>query len=229
MSTRGQIILGIIGVVIVAVLAYFLTWNMGLGEYRDGEEGAPIEGDLADMTPGERLCAAQSTTDSITRRVFSRAREATEGDAALLTRLERGTVARMERPRLIRFDDGLEEARCEGRLVLELPRGAEPAFSNSRRLSAQLVYYAEPSRDGGTASRMDGVDGLISQLATADLTRRPEEPEFPAKPHDGEGDEGTDVDPGADGEPGLDDRPAPPVDPDNPPEDLLPPAMNEDS
>lgn len=232
MSTRGQILLGVLGVLIVAVLAYFLTWNMGLGEYQAGEEGAPIEGDLATMTPGQRLCASQSTTESIKRRIFNRAREATDGDAALLTRLETGTVARMERPRLVRFDDGLEEARCEGQLVLELPRGAEPAFSNSRRLTVNLIYYAEPSTSGTTVSRMDGADGLIGRLAAADLTVRPREDDFPPKPEPTDGD---DVDgPGKEDpppdEPDLgDEPPLPPPDPDNPPEDILPPDMQNDA
>lgn len=230
MPTRNQIILGLFGILIVAVIAWLATRSMGLGEYQAGEEGAPIAGDLADMTPGERLCAAQTTTDSIKSRIFNRAREAADGDTALLTRLETGTVARMERPRLVRFDDGLEEARCEGQLVLELPRGAEPAFSNNRRLTVNLVYYAEPSANGSTVSRMDGADGLIGRLATADLTARPPEDDFSLKPESMEGDDDgptRDKDEDPPEEPDLEDEPPlPPPDSDNPPEDLLPPAMD---
>jgi hypothetical protein len=168
-------VLGLLGIVGAAVLAYYGTLEMGLGEYNTGQDLEPIEGDLADMTPGQRLCASQTTIDSIRRRIFTRARAATEQDGAELTRLENGTVARMEEPRLLDFDEGVEQARCEGRLILELPRGTEPAFNNSRRLAASLDYIAQPAPDGsGSIYRIAGADGIIDRLANADLlTRRP--------------------------------------------------------
>lgn len=230
MSKRLKWILGLLGVVAVAGLAYVGSMQLGLADYR--YEAAPdsetAEGDLAGMSAGERLCAAQSTIDSIRQRIFARARTASSDDGALLTRLEGGTLARMEEPRLIDFDEGLEQARCEGRLILELPRGTEPAFNYSRRLNASLEYIAEPAADGrGRVHRMNGADDLIDRLADADLvTRR-------ADPADKEDAEGGMEESGKDElAPGDAERDADNPDEDgddlNPPEELLPPVMQED-
>lgn len=229
MSTRLKWILGILGIVAAAALGYVGTMQLGLDEYQSGEpESSGSDGDLADMSPGERLCASQNTTDSIRRRIFARARTASSDDGALLSRLESGTVARMENPRLIDFDEGLEQARCEGRLILELPRGTEPAFNYSRRLNASLEYIAQPAPDGrGTIYRMSGADDLIDRLADADLVTRRADSDLEDKPEDiltdGDKDEfDPEFDEPAPGDPGFEDSDLPP------PEDLLPPVMQED-
>ncbi|QLC24048.1 hypothetical protein HFP57_02700 [Parasphingopyxis algicola] len=233
MSTRLKWVLGILGIFAAAALGYVGTMQLGLGEYQRGEsESSNSDGDLADMTPGERLCASQTTTDSIRRRIFARARTASSDDGALLSRLEGGTVARMENPRLIDFDEGLEQARCEGRLILELPRGTEPAFNYSRRLNASLEYIAQPAPDGrGTIYRMSGADDLIDRLADADLVTRRTDPDADDKPLDISMESDKDefdpefypeFDEPAPGDPGFQDSDAPP------PEDLLPPVMQED-
>ena len=227
MSTRLKWIFGILGVLVVACLAYLGSLQLGLADYYEDEasESEFAEGDLAEMSIGERLCAAQSTIDSIRQRVFARARTASSDDGALLARLEGGTIARMEEPRLIDFDEGLEQARCEGRLILELPRGTEPAFNYSRRLNATLEYIAEPTANGrGRVYRMSGADDLIDRLADADLVTQRTDPADEEKPEDGLTEDGKD-----EFEPGFD-EPAPddsdPEDDDvEEPEDLLPPAM----
>ncbi|MEM8695264.1 MAG: hypothetical protein AAGE05_04495 [Pseudomonadota bacterium] len=233
MSTRLKWVLGILGIFAAAGLGYFGTMQLGLGAYEAPETGPQnVDGDLADMTPGERLCASQTTTDSIRRRIFARARTASSDDGALLTRLESGTVARMENPRMLDFDEGLEQARCEGRLILELPRGTEPAFNYSRRLNASLEYIAQPAPDGrGTVYRMSGADDLIDRLAEADLITRRPDPDFEEKPEDilmePDKDEfDPEFEPGFDepapGDPSFED-----MDP-SPPENLLPPGMQEE-
>ncbi|WP_299328179.1 hypothetical protein [Parasphingopyxis sp.] len=234
MSTGLKWVLGLLGVVAAAALGYWGTMELGLGEIDDGmPEASSGSDDLADMTPGEILCSSQSTTDSIRERIFARARTASSDDGELLTRLEGGTVARMENPRLLDFDEGLEQARCEGRLILELPRGTEPAFNYSRRLNASLEYIAQPAPDGrGTIYRMNGADDLIDRLADADLVTQRTDPDM-EKPEDdifeGEKDE---FEPGFDepapGDPGFEDADLPPPagpDEDGEPEDLLPPDM----
>ncbi|MBC2777976.1 hypothetical protein [Parasphingopyxis marina] len=176
MSRKAHWILGILGVVIVATAAYFAAMSMGLGDYDGGiDEAAPESAtdDLAAMSPGERLCSAQSTVDSIRQRIFSRARTTREDDGEMLSRLETGTVARIEGAHLVNFNESTEEARCEGRLVLELPRGTEPAFNYSRRLTAELDFVAQPTVGGrGMVSRMTGADMIIDRLADADLVAR---------------------------------------------------------
>lgn len=236
MSRRTQIIFGLLGIILVAGIAYVASMQMGLGDIAGDAPAADSEDsdtDLADMTPGERLCSLQTTVDDIRRRIFERARATTDGDAAAISRLETGTIARIEEPRLIDYDDGLERAECEGRLILELPRGTEPAFNYNRRLTANLTYVAEPGINGqGRAARMSGADGLIDRLAGADLVGRRDEPDFDDfdefEDEDGSGEKPEDLLP----EPGFDtpNRPArPPRDSGEEPEDILPPAMQEDS
>ncbi len=228
MSIRKQIFFGLMGIVIVALLAYFGAGALGLDDFEAGNDAALEEGDLADMTPGQRLCASQVTVDAIRARVFERAREATDGDPALLTRLETGTIARMQDAQLVRFDDGLDQARCDGRLVLELPRGSEPAFSNSRRLMVSMSYLAQPASgsSGSAVARLEGVDDLIRTLASADLVTHPHS-EIEPKPEDGFDDFGKDefepeFDEPVPGDPGFEEANPPP------PENLLPDAMQED-
>lgn len=232
MSLRLKLVLGFLGIIGAAVIGYFGTMELGLNQIEtpdvtsDDDDG---ETDLADMTPGERLCADQTTTDSIRQRIFARARTASSDDGALLSRLETGTVARMENPRLLDFDEGLEQARCEGRLVLELPRGTEPAFNYSRRLNASLQYIAQPASDGrGRIYRMSGADDMIDRLAEADLITRRDEQDFEEKPLDITiGDDKDEVEPGFDepapGDPGFEDSDLPD------PENLLPPGMEEEA
>lgn len=239
MLTRVKWILGILGVFAAAGLAYFGTQRLGLADYRQDEatDSGAADGDLAEMSPGERLCASQNTIDSIRQRVFARARTASTDDGALLTRLEGGTVARMEGPRLLDFDEGLEQARCEGRLILELPRGTEPAFNYSRRLNASLEYIAEPAADGrGRIYRMSGADDLIDRLADADLITRRSDPDVEEKPEDILPEfEKEEFDPDFD-EPVPDDsgfEEEPQADPDGDtgqsPENLLPPEMTDEN
>lgn len=222
MSTRLKWIFGILGVLVVASLAYLGSMQLGLADYQRDEASGPgdADGDLAEMSAGERLCSAQSTIDSIRQRIFARARTASSDDGALLIRLEGGTIARMEEPRLIDFDEGLEQARCEGRLILELPRGTEPAFNYSRRLNASLEYIAEPAADGrGRIYRMSGADDMIDRLAEADLVTRHTDPADAEKPEENLPEAGKDeFEPGP-GDPDLDEDGA------DAPEDLLPPAM----
>ena len=229
MSTRLKWILGILGVVAVAGLAYVGSMQLGLADYQQDEisDSDSADGDLAEMSAGERLCASQSTIDSIRQRIFARARTASSDNGALLTRLEDGTLARMEEPRMIDFDEGLEQARCEGRLILELPRGTEPAFNYSRRLNASLEYIAEPAADGrGRVYRMSGADDLIDRLADADLVTRRTDPADELEAEDGTDENGKDeFEPGYDepapGDPGFEDSDI------QPPAELLPPAMQE--
>jgi hypothetical protein len=224
-SKRTQWIFGIFGVVVVAVLAYFGTVRMGLGHYElpEAEETDGTGEDFAGMSPGERLCTAQSTVDSIRQRIFSRAMAARMDDGELLSRLEAGTVARMENARLVDFDEGTEEARCEGRLVLDLPRGTEPAFNYSRRLTADLDFVAQPMVGGrGTVARMSGADVLIDRLADADLVTRGESQEDELRFPDREKEE---FDPDIP-EPDYYEPEAPDTVPDSDlPENILPPDM----
>jgi len=237
--TRLKWVLAILGIIAAAGLAYWGSMQFGLADYQ--QEGASdsgaADGDLAEMSPGERLCASQATIDSIRQRVFARARTASSDDGALLTRLEGGTVARMEEPRLLDFDEGLEQARCEGRLILELPRGTEPAFNYSRRLNASLQYIAEPAADGrGRVYRMSGADDLIDRLADADLVTRRTDPADEVKPEDilpefdkDEFEPDFDERVSDDSESGEEPQIDPDADEEGTPENLLPPGMEDEN
>lgn len=226
MSRKAHWILGILGVVVVATAAYFGAMSMGLGEYDSAVDENASEAatdDLAAMSPGERLCSSQSTVDSIRQRIFSRARTAREDDGEMLSRLEAGTVARIEGAHLVNFNESTEEARCEGRLVLELPRGTEPAFNYSRRLTAELDFVAQPMTGGrGMVSRMNGADMIIDRLADADLIARADSQEDELRFPDREKDE---FDPELPDPEYFEPDPRVPAPEGDTPENLLPPDM----
>lgn len=213
MSQRTQWLLGILGVIVVAALSYFASMSLGLGDF-GAEESAPAETTERDSASDEearalRLCNAQSTVDSIRQTVFERARAAAEGETAVLVRLEADSLARIEDPRLEGYDREYSEARCTGRFVIQTPPGTEPAFGNSRRLTATLDYVVQSGAGRReTVYRLTGINGIVDELANADLTPRRPEPD--GKPRDG-GDDGYD--------PGVDDGPT----------NLLPPDMGGDS
>lgn len=126
----------------------------------------------AAMERGRALCSDQRTVDELKRVVFTRAIEnADRGDEAL-TILEANSVARMEEPVLTRYDRRLERAECEGRMVIELPRGLERLFDDQRRLREEVVYTAQPAADGsGLVYTIAEAGDTIDALAAADLDR----------------------------------------------------------
>ena len=83
----------------------------------------------------------------------------------------------MEEPVVKSRDEGLNVTVCTGRMVIDLPPGAEDAFNGERRLVAQVEYAAQAAADGsGLVYQLSGAEPIIYRLAAIDLktnARRP--------------------------------------------------------
>lgn len=227
MSRRAKWIWGIGGVVATALLAWIATSMLGLADV--GGSDSEVTADIAqvDEEPSAVLCSSQATTDAIGARVFAAARQASQ-DPEALRRLESDSLIRLDRPELVSYNDSQDIAECSARLVIELPRGTEPAFAYSRRLRAEIEYVVRGG--SGAIDRLRRADMVITDLSAADLSVR--EREFDDEYSDEEDPIGALIE-DIEGEP--EDRPAqpaqrprqaPPAEGD--PVDLLPPAMEGD-
>ena len=218
MSPKAKWILGVGGVVAVAILAWIFTAQLGLSDMGGNDEAiAPSEeAQTSVVDPGVRRCASQATVDAIRDRIFDRARQGAD-DPEALSRLEEDSFARLDSPEVVSIEENTDGVSCSARFVIELPRGSEAAFSYSRRLSATIDYVV--GAGPGSIERLSRADMLIDELSRADLRTRPADPI------------GDLIDEAMDGEkgeilgPGDGDLPPEPPPADNLPEDLLPPAM----
>lgn len=228
MSTRAKWIWGLIGIFVTALLAWVATHMLGLADM--GGSDSEVTADIAEAgeDPSAVLCSAQTTADAIGAQVFARAREGSQ-DPEALRRLEADSLVRLDRAELARYNDTQDIAECTARLVIELPRGTEPAFGYSRRLRAEIDYAVRGG--SGAIDRLERADLVITDLSSADLSVR--EREFDDPYSDKDDPIGALID-DIEGEP--DDRPdqpterprrqGPPAEGD--PVDLLPPAMDGD-
>ncbi|MBC7986855.1 MAG: hypothetical protein H7X93_09340 [Sphingomonadaceae bacterium] len=152
--------------ILVVALVVFIN---PVGIIRAGQPEI-VRGEPDDAARGQQLCGSQATVEAIKQVMFEAAIEDSEEFADALSRLEADSVARIEEPVLIRYDQELRRATCEGRIVIELPRGVESAFDDQRRLRATLEYVAQPAADGsGMVFRLDGADDAIAMLGEAEL------------------------------------------------------------
>jgi len=70
-----------------------------------------------------------------------------------------------------RRNETLDATICAGRLVIDVPPGAEVAFAGQRKLTADIDYSAQPAADGsGLVYRITGAKPIIDQLAAFDLS-----------------------------------------------------------
>lgn len=114
-----------------------------------------------------RACASRATYDRLKELAFDEAIRIRGGDSAALEAVATAAVVRMEEPVVKSRDEELNITVCEGRFILELPPGAESAFSGERRLSAAVEYAAQAALDGsGLVYRMTGAEPIIYRLAT---------------------------------------------------------------
>ncbi|WP_419826821.1 hypothetical protein [Sphingomonas sp.] len=77
----------------------------------------------------------------------------------------------MEEPVVTGWDAALDVTRCQGRLVLEIPPGAERGFAGERHLRADIGYTAQAAADGnGFVYRLTGGDPIVSKLVAFNMT-----------------------------------------------------------
>lgn len=221
------------GVVVTALLAWLATGWLGLSDM--GGTDSELTADIAPAAeePSAILCSSQATTDAIRAQVFARARR-DSADPEALTRLEGDSLARLDQASLDAYDANRDLAECSARLVIELPRGTEPAFNYSRRLRADIDYAVRGG--SGAIDRLRRADMVIADLAMADLSIRErafedeysnEEDPIGALIEDLEGAPGDVPDERA--APPREDRPIERDPAEGDPVDLLPPAMDGDA
>jgi hypothetical protein len=120
-----------------------------------------------------RICASPAAYDRLKQALFAQAIRLRPEMAPQLQTVGASSVARMEDPLLIGRDDRLNVTVCTGRLVLELPPGAERAFGGQRRFVSDIRYTAQPAADGsGLVYRLEGADRVLQQLAALQVPAR---------------------------------------------------------
>ncbi|MFD1612985.1 lysozyme inhibitor LprI family protein [Sphingomonas tabacisoli] len=118
----------------------------------------------------KQACASQASYERLKALAFEKAKDVHRGDTALLDRLAATTVVRMENPVVKSRDEALNVTVCKGRMVIELPPGAEDAFNGEHRLTAEVEYAAQAAADGsGLVYSLDGAEPIIYRLAAMDL------------------------------------------------------------
>jgi hypothetical protein len=121
-----------------------------------------------------QACASQASYDRLKTLVFEKASEVRTGNAAMIDRLAAASVVRMEEPVVKSRDESLNVTVCTGRMVIELPPGAEDAFNGERQLAAEVEYAAQAAVDGsGLVYQLDGAEPIIYRLAAIDLKNAP--------------------------------------------------------
>lgn len=128
-------------------------------------------------------CTSPASFDRLKELTFDEAIRIRGGDSTALDRVGAAAVVRMERPRVVSRDDSLNVTVCAGRLVLELPPGAENAFDGRRRIEADVEYAAQDAPDGsGLVFQMDGAEPVIYRLATIGGLVRQQSAEVATRP-----------------------------------------------
>jgi uncharacterized protein YecT (DUF1311 family) len=121
-----------------------------------------------------QACASQASYDRLKALVFEKAGQVRAGNAVLIDRLAATSVVRMENPVVKSRDEALNVTVCSGRMVIDLPPGAEDAFNGERRLVADVEYAAQAAADGsGLVYQLDGAEPMIYRLAAIDLKNAP--------------------------------------------------------
>jgi hypothetical protein len=118
----------------------------------------------------QALCASNATYSRLKEVAFEEAFRIRNADPTNLDKLAASSVVRMEDPVLKSRDEGNGVVVCGGRLILELPPGAERAFEGQRRLAADVEYSAQSAADGsGNVFQLNGAESIIYKLASFGL------------------------------------------------------------
>lgn len=118
----------------------------------------------------QSACASPSAYERLKNVVFDQAIDAREGDRTNLDTLADYSLVRMESPVVAGVDLALDQVRCKGRLIVEVPPGAERGLAGQRRLEAQIDYSAQAAADNsGFVYKMEGADEIVHLLAGFNL------------------------------------------------------------
>ena len=119
----------------------------------------------------QNACGSSRAYDSLKGRLFDQAQAKYQGDRGNLGMLADYSTVRMESPIVEGRDDALDVTRCTGRLILDIPPGAERGFGGERRLQADVRYTAQAAADGsGLVYQLIDAEPIVSRLAGFNLT-----------------------------------------------------------
>jgi hypothetical protein len=124
----------------------------------------------AELKRQQQACASPSANDRLKNSIFDEAIAESSRNRANLDSLSDYSVARMENPVVKGWDSSLDITHCKGRFILEVPPGAERAFSGERQLRADIDYTAQASADGaGYVYEQKGAEPIVARLAAFNL------------------------------------------------------------
>lgn len=126
--------------------------------------------DKAETKRQRTACASAAAYDRLKNSIFDEAIAKSSADRSNLDTLADYSVARMENPVVKAWDQSLDITRCKGRLILEVPPGAERGLGGARQLQADIEYTAQASADGsGLVYQQRGADAIVAKLAAFNL------------------------------------------------------------
>lgn len=163
MDRRKQLIIGLAGLLLImaAVAGFSLVRT---------EEPETVKEAQAREEAIEDACASRDTFLGLKQLLFQQAVSGRANDPANFDTLAASAFVRMENPVVDNRDEELGQTACSGRLILELPPGAENAFGGERRLAADVDYEVQKAADGsGTAYRVTGAESIVSRISAFDL------------------------------------------------------------
>ena len=118
----------------------------------------------------QAACSSPATYDRLKQTAFDEAIRIRNADPVNLATLATYSTVRMEQPQVKSRDETLDVTVCTGRLILDIPPGAEGAFAGARKLEADIEYSAQAAADGsGLVYKMRGAEPIIYKLAAFDL------------------------------------------------------------
>lgn len=121
----------------------------------------------------QATCASNATNDRLKQVLFDDAIRILNADPVNLDTLATHSSVRIERPTVKSRDEALDVTVCSGKLILQLPPGAERAFAGSRNLQVEVEYAAQAAADGsGMVYRIKGAEPIVYKLAAFDLRRQ---------------------------------------------------------
>ena len=143
---------------LVFLIAYFATSR---NPDQDKLTNLAVSTSTTPAPSREKLCASNSTYDSIKRELFHRAAQARGSDQAAYDRLAAFAVVRMEHPVMETEDRASGAVNCSGSLSLDLPPGVEIA-GGRHSLTSDVDYTVDAN--GNVVLR--NADAIIAPLAT---------------------------------------------------------------
>lgn len=152
-------------------------------EPNTGEDELRAQREAARAERLKAACSSPATYDRLKQVAFDEAIQLRNADSANLDTLASHSLVRVENPRVKSRDEDLDVTVCSGRLILQVPPGAERGFDGDRQLVADIEYAAQAAADGsGLVYQMEGAEPIIQRLAAFDLQAKAYRPRTEALP-----------------------------------------------